>query len=139
MSVDVGTVRTGIAVCDKYELLASPLCVINKKTGQELIDEIVSLVNTERIDELVIGNPVRLNGIDSLSTERSKELAAALSQLLDIPVKLWDERVTTVAAQKQLQLTNTRGKKQRSVIDAVAAVLILESYLAYRKNTGLKA
>ena len=83
---------------------------------------------------VVVGYPVNMNGTVGERAEKCAQFAELLRSKVDVPVELWDERATTVEAHNYLNETNTRGKKRKEVIDAVAATIILESYLTYRRN-----
>ena len=137
MSVDFGDSRTGIAVCGKAELLATPVCVISEKDFDKCIEKTAVLAREQRAEEIVVGYPKNMNGTIGERAEKCQLFAEKLSELVDCPVTLWDERCTTVSAHNILNVTNTRGKKRKAVVDAVSAVIILESYIGYRKNKGL--
>ncbi|MDE6092659.1 MAG: Holliday junction resolvase RuvX [Ruminococcus sp.] len=139
MSVDFGDSRTGIAICGKSEMIASPVCVISEKDFNECIEKTAVLAKEQRAEEIVVGYPKNMNGTIGERAEKCRLFSEELSKLVDCPVKLWDERCTTVSAHNALNVTNTRGKKRKAVVDAVAAVIILESYLGYRRNTGESA
>ncbi len=134
LSVDFGDARTGLAACDKDELIASPLCVISDHNKERVIEKIIEAAKENRIEEIVVGNPINMNGTAGPRSELCRSVADALAEKSGIPVRMWDERSTTVSAIGILNQTDVRGKKRKAVIDAVAAVLILESYMAYRKN-----
>ncbi len=134
MAVDFGDARTGLAICDKSELLASPIGVIHEKNFKKVVEKIVETAKEQKADEIVIGNPKNMNGSEGSRSELCKKLADDVSTLIEIPVKLWDERQTTVQATTYLNQTNVRGKKRKNVIDAVAATIILENYLEFRKH-----
>ena len=135
MSVDFGDSRTGIAVCGKSELIASPITVIQEKDFEKCIEKTAALAKEQRAEEIVVGYPKNMNGTIGERCEKCTLFAQKLEELTGIPTKLWDERCTTVSAHNFLNETNTRGKKRKAVIDAVAAVIILESYLAFRRNS----
>jgi putative Holliday junction resolvase len=135
MSVDFGDSRTGIAVCGKSELIASPVTVIQEKDFEKCIEKTAALAKEQRAEEIVVGYPKNMNGTIGERCEKCTLFAQKLEELTGIPTKLWDERCTTVSAHSFLNETNTRGKKRKAVIDAVAAVIILESYLAFRRNS----
>ncbi|MDE6101407.1 MAG: Holliday junction resolvase RuvX [Ruminococcus sp.] len=139
MSVDFGDSRTGIAVCGKSEMIASPVCVISEKDFNKCIEKTAVLAKEQRAEEIVVGYPKNMNGTIGERAEKCSLFSDELSKIVDCPVKLWDERCTTVSAHNALNVTNTRGKKRKAVVDAVAAVIILESYLGYRRNTGESA
>ena len=139
MSVDFGDSRTGIAVCGKSEMIASPVTVINEKDFDKCIEKTAALAKEQRAEEIVVGHPKNMNGTVGERAEKCQLFAEKLEALTGIPVKLWDERCTTVSAQNYLNTTNTRGNKRKAVVDAVAAVIILESYLGFRRNSGISA
>ncbi len=134
MAVDFGDARTGIAVCDKSEFLASPLTVIHEKYAPNTAKKIVELAKAEKIELFVVGYPKNMNGTVGERAEKSKRFAELLTELSGIDFELWDERSTTISAHNYLSENNVRGQKRKNVVDAVAAVIILESYLAFRKN-----
>ncbi len=135
MAVDFGDARTGLAVCDRTEFLASPVGVITEYHFDRTVQKVAYAVQEYDVKEVVVGYPRNMDGSVGERAKKCELFAEKLSELIDVPVKLWDERQTTVAAHGYLNETNTRGKKRKEVIDAVAATIILESYLAFRKNT----
>ncbi|MCI5537819.1 MAG: Holliday junction resolvase RuvX [Oscillospiraceae bacterium] len=135
MSVDYGDVRTGIAVCDKNEMLASPVKVITETDSETLSDDIANEAVNLKAEMVVVGLPKNMDGSEGFRAEACREFASVLEMKTGIPVHLYDERLTTVSAHNALNLTNTRGKKRKSVIDAVSAVMILEDYMRYRRNS----
>lgn len=139
MSVDFGDSRTGIAVCGKSEMMASPVTVIEEKDFEKCIEKTAALAKEQRAEQVVVGYPKNMNGTLGERAEKCQLFAEKLESLAGVPVKLWDERCTTVSAHNYLNVTNTRGKKRKAVVDAVAAVIILQSYLEYRRNTGQSA
>lgn len=134
LAVDYGDARTGLAVCDKGERLASPVAVITEYNRERLAAKILEQAAALHAEEIVVGNPLNMNGSAGPRSALAQQLAEMLREQSGLPVTLWDERSTTVSAIGILNQTDVRGKKRKAVIDAVAAVLILESYLAYRKN-----
>lgn len=134
MSVDYGDVRTGIAVCDKFCMLASPVTVIVERNADMLADKISALANQKRAEKIVLGLPKNMDGSEGFRAEVCRELAAKIAEISGLPVDFEDERLTTVSAHNALNLTNTRGKKRKDIVDAVSAVIILEDYLRRIKN-----
>ena len=134
--VDFGDTRTGWAVCDKSELIASPAGVLTEKNFLRCAEQTAEAAKHARAELIVVGHPVNMDGSRGPRAQKCADFAEILGEKSGIPVVLWDERCTTVSAHQILNVTKTRGKKRKSVVDAVAAVLILESYLAYRKNSG---
>ncbi len=134
MSVDFGDARTGIAVCDRTEFLASPVGVIEERNFNVCVDKVAYMAKEYEVGEIVVGYPKNMNGSIGPRAEKCDTFAQKLREIVEVPVVLWDERSTTVSAHNILNETNTRGKKRKAVIDAVAATIILESYLAFRQN-----
>ncbi len=134
LAVDLGKARTGLAVCDEGEILASPVAVIAQYNREKLAQAIAEKARELSVKELVVGLPRNMDGSEGESAQGAREFAAVLGELTGLPVALRDERLTTVTAHGYLNDTNTRGKKRKAVVDAVAAVVILEEYLAYRRQ-----
>ncbi|MDE7093882.1 MAG: Holliday junction resolvase RuvX [Oscillospiraceae bacterium] len=134
LAVDFGDSRTGIAICDKSEFLASPVCVIQEKNFLRCANAVAEKAKELQAELLVIGYPKNMNNTVGERAEKCQNFANILQELTGLEIVLWDERCTTVSAHQYLNQTNTRGKKRKAVVDAVAAVIILESYLGYRKN-----
>jgi putative Holliday junction resolvase len=134
MSVDYGDVRTGVAVCDKNEILASPVSVITETDAEKLAEKIIEFAKERRAESFVVGLPKNMDGSEGFRAEACKEFASMLSEKSGLEVNLYDERLTTVSAHNALNATNTRGKKRKAVVDAVSAVMILEDYMAFRKR-----
>lgn len=133
MSVDYGDKRTGIAICDKLEMLASPVCVITEWNAEALAEKIIALAVEKKAEELVIGLPRNMDGSKGFRADACEALGELLKSKTDIPVKFWDERLTTVSAHRILSENNVRGKKRKAVVDAVAAEIILQDYIDSRK------
>lgn len=135
MSIDFGKARTGLALCDKNELLPFPLGVIEEKNTETLCEKIAEKIIENKVEKVVFGLPKNMDGSLGESAERVKKTAQILQTKINIETDFWDERQTTISAHSYLNTTNTRGKKRKSIIDAVSAVIILESYLNYRKSS----
>ena len=135
LSVDYGDRRTGIAVCDKSEILASPVCVITEWNAESLAKKISEIAAEKKAEQIVIGLPKNMDGSSGFRAEACTELGEILKTVTDIPIVFWDERLTTVSAHKILSDNNVRGKKRKSTVDAVAADIILQDYIDSRKNS----
>lgn len=133
MSVDLGKSRTGIAICDKTEFLAHPLTVIEEKSPQRLLHKVAQTVIENNAELVVIGLPKNMDGSEGESAQNARNFGENLKELITVPIEFLDERGTTITAHNYLNTTNTRGKKRKSVVDAVAATIILENYLSKRK------
>ena len=132
--VDFGDTRRGWAVCDRSELMASPAGVLTEKNFLHCAEKTAEAAKQAHAELIVVGHPVNMDGSRGPRAQKCAEFAEIVQEKSGIPVKLWDERCTTVSAHQILNVTNTRGKKRKAVVDAVAATIILESYLEYRKN-----
>lgn len=134
MSVDLGKARTGIAVSDSGESFAFPKKVITEYNTEKLIVKVCDSAKELGAQLIVVGLPKNMDGSLGWRAEECSEIAEKIGLSSGIETVLWDERCTTVSAHTALNFTDTRGKKRKNVVDAVAAVIILEDYLAYRKN-----
>ena len=134
ISVDLGKARTGTAICDKSEFMASPLEVISEHNRERLIARICTLCQERKAEMLVVGLPKNMDGSEGESAQNARAFGAELAEATGLPVEFSDERGTTITAHGYLNVTDTRGKKRKDVVDAVAATIILEDYLSYRKN-----
>lgn len=131
MSVDLGEVRTGIAYSDKGQTFAFPKTVITERNRERLLQQIVQLVFKLKVERIVVGLPRNMDGSAGFKAQECTAFAKQLEQATGLECILWDERCTTVMAHQALNQTNTRGKKRRAVVDAVAATMILENYLQF--------
>lgn len=134
LAVDLGDVRTGLAICDKTEFLASPAGMIEERNREKLAKTIAAEAATRRAERIVLGLPVNMDGSHGPRAQAAEAFAEKLRQQTELPIELLDERCTTIAAHTELNVTNTRGKKRKEAVDQLAATLILENYLARRKN-----
>jgi putative Holliday junction resolvase len=137
LAVDYGDTRTGLARCDKAEMLAVPHSVITERNAARLAAKIDDEARKIGAELIVVGNPINMDGTKGSRSEKCTAFADELGAVTGLPVKMWDERSTTVSAAYYLNQTDVRGKKRKAVIDAVAAVIILESFLAARKNNSI--
>lgn len=134
MSVDYGDRRTGIALSDIRGILASPLTVIKESYQPKLAKEIVSLAVDNDVKTVVIGLPRNMDGSYGYRCDECKSLGEAISNInAELNICFEDERLTTVMAHNVLSKNNVRGKKRKDTVDAVSAVMILQSYLDKNK------
>lgn len=134
LAVDLGKARTGIAVSDNKESFAFPKTVITEYNTQKLIEKIAAAVKEAGAELIVVGKPKNMDGSEGDRARECAEIAEKIQEKTGIQTVLWDERLTTVSAHTALNYTDTRGKKRKEVVDAVAATIILEDYLRFRKN-----
>lgn len=135
MAVDLGDQRTGVAVSDLTGSIAGETFVIQEWSPDRLADTIAGEARRRDVSRVVLGYPRNMDGSEGPRAEKSAAFAELLRQR-GLDVVLWDERLTTVDAHRILNETNVRGKKRRKTVDAVAAALILESYLNSRPSQG---
>ena len=135
MSVDLGKARTGIAISDINESFAFPKDVIKEYNTERLVNKICEKANEYTAELIVVGLPKNMDGSLGFRALECEEIADKIRNLSNKEVIMWDERCTTISAHTALNYTDTKGKKRKEVVDAVAAVIILEDYLSYRKNS----
>ena len=134
LSVDVGTVRVGVARCDRDQIMASPVTTLS---GEETaIEEIIALADEYSAELIYVGKPISLNQGHTASTEMAIAFAQHLASTSPKPVHLVDERLTTVSAQTQLHASGKSSKQSKNVIDQIAAVVLLDHAMAIEKSTG---
>ena len=129
MSVDFGDVRTGIAICDKMQILASPVCVITEKNKEILADKINEIVVERKVERICVGVPQNMDGSYGFRSDACREFGELLKEKTGLEVAFQNERLTTVSAHNILNTVDVRGKKRKAIVDAVSAVLILEDYM----------
>lgn len=134
MAVDFGDARTGLAVCDRTEFLASPIGTIQERDFDMTICKTAAAAKEYDVKMVIVGHPKNMDGSCGSRAQKCEEFAKKLGDMIPLPVKLWDERQTTISAHQFLNEVNVRGQKRKEVVDEVAATIILESYLEYRKN-----
>jgi putative Holliday junction resolvase len=130
LAVDLGHARTGLAICDEGEILASPLMVLPSYNWDKLLIEVAEQVKKTGAGAVVIGLPKNMDGTEGESAQNARDFAQKLSEKISAAVHLQDERCTTMVAYTYLNDTNVRGKKRKAVVDAVAATIILQDYLS---------
>ena len=134
MGIDYGDSRTGIAISDLLCSIVGSTTVIHSKGREKTIAEIKRLVAENQVGEIVMGLPKNMNGTEGPRAELCREFAGLVEEATGLPVTLWYDRRTTVEAHNILSEHNYHGKKRKNTVDAVAAALILEGYLAFRKR-----
>ena len=134
MGIDYGDARTGIAISDLLCSIVGTTTVIHSRNTEKTIEQILQIAKESEVGEIVVGLPKNMDGTEGTRAELCRDLAQRLEQASGLPVKLWDERRTTVEAHNILSQHNYHGKKRKNTVDAVAASLILEGYLAFRSR-----
>lgn len=128
--IDYGTVRLGIALSDEGRLIASGHSVLlAKKRSEETVDALLTLLAPYKVEAIVLGMPYKLSGKSSFMGDEVSHFADLLRQKTPLPVILWDERLTSIQAERSLKESGRSRKKRAEVIDVVAAIIMLQSYL----------
>lgn len=132
LGIDYGEVRTGVAVSDAMGILASPVAVLRATSEKALFAEIARISAERGATHIVLGYPRNMDGTAGAKAQKCEQIAERLRRRLNLPVTLWDERLSTVSAHRTLNEVNVRGQKRKDIVDAVAAVTILQGYLDYK-------
>lgn len=133
MAIDYGDAHTGVALSDPTGFLAGTTATIDSRRQEVVVDRLVKLIEEYRPEEVVLGFPKNMDGTDGRKADLYRELAARLEEAAGIKVVLWDERRTTIDAHHILFNQGKDGRKRKKMVDAVAASLILENYLDYKR------
>ncbi|MBQ3251697.1 MAG: Holliday junction resolvase RuvX [Oscillospiraceae bacterium] len=132
MAIDYGDARTGIAVSDLLCSIVGTTMVIHSRNQDKVLEQILQLVKEHQVSQLVMGLPKNMDGTEGVRADLCRGFAKRIEDASGINVAMWDERRTTVEAHNILSAHNYHGKKRKNTVDAVAASLILEGYLAFR-------
>ncbi len=134
MAIDYGDAHTGVAISDLTGLLAGYTTTIHTRRQEEVLSRLGELIQEYGVEELVLGYPKNMDGTLGPRAEKAKALEQVLQERFALPVTLWDERRTTIDAHNILQSAGKNAKKRKTVVDSVAAALILEGYLTFRRS-----
>ena len=132
MALDYGDARTGVAISDLLCTIVGSTTVVNSHNTDKAIADIVRLAKENMVGEIVVGLPRNMDGTEGARAQLCREFAARLEEATGLKITMWDERRTTVEAHNILSQHYYHGKKRKNTVDAVAASLILEGYLAFR-------
>lgn len=133
LGIDYGDARTGLSISDATGMLAGSPSVIHEWNRDKLLDKLCAFITENKIEEIVLGHPKNMDGTVGERAQKCEALAADLTERTGVPVALWDERRTTVAAHQILHDSGKKAKKHRQTVDAVAATLILQGYLDFKR------
>lgn len=129
LALDHGTVRIGLAVSDEMKLFAQPLEYLPAEPFAEFIQRLKAIVKEKEVDLIVVGMPRNMDGSYGPAAQRVREFVIALKEAIPMPIRTWDERLTSVTANRLLSEGNVRGEKRKEKVDKVAAAVLLQSYL----------
>lgn len=138
MAIDLGTVRTGISLCDKYEILAYPLTTIHEKDYNKLALKIKDLTTEHKVEQIILGLPKNMDGSIGKSGKRANDFLKILKKMLNIDIVLWDERFTTVIAEQFLKNNSIKKRKHKNIIDTFSASIILQNFLDFKLKNSKK-
>ena len=136
MGLDMGERRIGVALSDSLGLTAQRLTVIERRSIEQDLDVVAALVATHHVERIIVGLPLTLRGEQGIQADKVTTFAKQLRQHVPVPVEFLDERLTTVQGQRALRLMGTSSRKQKQIIDQVAAQLILQHYLDGQQKAG---
>ena len=134
MGIDLGTKRIGIAISDYNQKIATPLQTLDKSKQGKLLDKLRSIISENDIKGIIIGNPINMDGTYGKSSQSAKDIAINISNKIDIPVSLWDERLSTVGAFNLSSELDINVSKREKDIDKFAAAFILQGALDFFQN-----
>ncbi len=134
IGLDLGSKRIGVSICDDKQLIATPLKTINRNSLKDLIDELRLIINENDIKGIIIGNPLNMDGSSGRSAQSVKDTTENIEKNLDIPICLWDERLSTVGAFNLSSQLDINVSKREKKIDENAAAFILQGALDFLNN-----
>ena len=134
IGLDLGSKRIGVSICDDKQLIATPLKTINRNSLKDLVDELRLIINENDIKGIIIGNPLNMDGSSGRSAQSVKDTTENIQKNLDIPICLWDERLSTVGAFNLSSQLDINVSKREKKIDENAAAFILQGALDFLNN-----
>ena len=134
IGLDLGSKRIGVSICDEKQLIATPLKTINRNTLNELISELKMIINENNIKGIIIGNPLNMDGSSGRSAQSVKDTSQKIEENIDIPICLWDERLSTVGAFNLSSQLDINVSKREKKIDENAAAFILQGAIDFLNN-----
>jgi putative Holliday junction resolvase len=134
IGLDLGSKRIGVSICDERQSIATPFKTINKTNTNELIEQLKTFIKENNIGGIIIGNPVNMDGSLGRSAQSVNDVAKNISKSIDLPVMLWDERLSTVGAFNLSSLLDVNVSKRVKTIDQNAAAFILQGAIDFLNN-----
>ena len=134
IGLDLGSKRIGVSICDEKQLIATPFKTINRTTAKELINELKIIIKENNIKGIIIGNPLNMDGSSSSSTQSVKDTSDNIEKSIDVPICLWDERLSTVGAFNLSSQLDVNVSKREKKIDENAAAFILQGAIDFLNN-----
>ena len=134
IGLDLGSKRIGVSICDEKQLIATPFKTINRSSAKELIEELKIIVKENNIKGIIIGNPLNMDGSSGTSVQSVKDISNNIEKSIDLPVCLWDERLSTVGAFNLSSQLDVNVSKREKKIDENAAAFILQGAIDFLNN-----
>ena len=134
IGLDLGSKRIGVSICDEKQLIATPFKTINRTSAKELINELKIIIEENNIKGVIIGNPLNMDGSSSSSTQSVKDTSDNIEKSIDVPICLWDERLSTVGAFNLSSQLDVNVSKREKKIDENAAAFILQGAIDFLNN-----
>ena len=134
IGLDLGSKRIGVSICDEKQLIATPFKTINRTTAKDLINELKIIIEENNIKGIIIGNPLNMDGSSGSSTQSVKDTSGNIEKSIDVPICLWDERLSTVGAFNLSSQLDVNVSKREKKIDENAAAFILQGAIDFLNN-----
>ena len=134
IGLDLGSKRIGVSICDEKQLIATPFKTIERSSSKDLINELQNIIKDNNIKGIIIGNPVNMDGSSGSSAQSAKDMSDNISRSIDLPICLWDERLSTVGAFNLSSQLDVNVSKREKKIDENAAAFILQGALDFLNN-----
>ena len=134
IGLDLGSKRIGVSICDEKQLIATPFKTIERSTSKDLINELQNIIKDNNIKGIIIGNPLNMDGSSGSSAQSAKDMSDNISRSIDLPICLWDERLSTVGAFNLSSQLDVNVSKREKKIDENAAAFILQGALDFLNN-----
>jgi putative Holliday junction resolvase len=134
IGLDLGSKRIGVSICDEKQLIATPFKTINRTNAKELINELKIIIEENNIKGIIIGNPLNMDGSSGRSTQSVKDTSDNIEKSIDVPICLWDERLSTVGAFNLSSQLDVNVSKREKKIDENAAAFILQGAIDFLNN-----
>ena len=134
IGLDLGSKRIGVSICDEKQLIATPFKTIERSSSKDLINELQNIIKDNNIKGIIIGNPLNMDGSSGSSAQSAKDMSDNISRSIDLPICLWDERLSTVGAFNLSSQLDVNISKREKKIDENAAAFILQGAIDFLNN-----
>jgi putative Holliday junction resolvase len=135
LGIDYGQKRVGLALSDPAKIICSPHGTIQRKDDEDVVRQVVALCAEKEVERIIVGLPLNMNGSNSESTDKAEAFAEKLRQAAPVPVEMWDERLSSVSAERLLIDAGTSRQKRKGMVDRIAAQIILQNYMESKEDS----